>query len=125
MEGNSETPAYFYKIVPAAPSEPLPAEYPLSELDAADGFIHFSTAAQVPNTCNLFFNNVSTLWVLKLDAAKLTQSSSSSSSIKWENGFPHLYGGNFGAAEILSSQKFERGQEQKWSDTMVGSSWLE
>lgn len=47
MKENSETPVYFYKIVPSAPPEPFPAEYPLSELDAADGFIHFSTAAQV------------------------------------------------------------------------------
>lgn len=41
------TPTYVYKIVPAAPPDPIPTEYPLSELDQKDGFVHLSTAAQV------------------------------------------------------------------------------
>ena len=40
-------PTYVYKIVPTAPPEPLPAEYPLSELDQTDGFVHLSTPVQV------------------------------------------------------------------------------
>lgn len=40
-------PKYIYKIAPEAPPEPLPAVYPLSSLDAADGFIHLSEASQV------------------------------------------------------------------------------
>ncbi|KAI1632990.1 hypothetical protein F4809DRAFT_625309, partial [Biscogniauxia mediterranea] len=40
-------PTYVYKIVPEAPPCPLPAEYPLSELDQKDGFVHLSTATQV------------------------------------------------------------------------------
>lgn len=43
-------PKYVYKIVPTAPPEPLPAEYPLSELDQTDGFVHMSTAEQVKHT---------------------------------------------------------------------------
>ena len=39
-------PKYTYKIVPSSPPEVLPAEYPVSELDQKDGFIHMSTAAQ-------------------------------------------------------------------------------
>lgn len=49
-------PKYIYKIVPEAPPEPLPAVYPLSSLDAADGFIHLSEASQVREAhanCNL------------------------------------------------------------------------
>lgn len=40
-------PRYLYKIVPTAPPEPLPQEYPLSELDQTDGFVHLSTDEQV------------------------------------------------------------------------------
>ena len=40
-------PQYLYKILPSAPPSPIPADYPLSDLDRNDGFIHFSTAAQV------------------------------------------------------------------------------
>lgn len=43
----SETPQFVYKILPEAPAEPLPAQLPLSELDAKDGFVHLSTATQV------------------------------------------------------------------------------
>ena len=42
-----DLPKYVYKIIPTAPPEPLPAEYPLSELDQNDGFVHLSTAEQV------------------------------------------------------------------------------
>lgn len=46
---SSEEPEYLYKITPDAPPEPFPAESPLSALDAKDGFVHLSTAAQVHN----------------------------------------------------------------------------
>lgn len=38
---------YVYKILPSSPPEPLPALYPLSALDHADGFVHLSTNNQV------------------------------------------------------------------------------
>lgn len=44
---SSALPKFVYKIIPTAPAEPLPAEYPLSELDQTDGFVHMSTAEQV------------------------------------------------------------------------------
>lgn len=40
-------PTYVYKIVPTAPPSPIPAQYPLSELDQKDGFVHLSIAKQV------------------------------------------------------------------------------
>lgn len=43
----SESPQFIYKILPEAPAEPFPAQLPLSELDAKDGFVHLSTAVQV------------------------------------------------------------------------------
>lgn len=42
----SPLPRYVYKIIPEAPPSPLPAEWPLSDLDRNDGFIHLSTAKQ-------------------------------------------------------------------------------
>lgn len=43
----SPLPKFVYKIVPSAPPSPIPDEYPLSDLDKADGFVHLSTADQV------------------------------------------------------------------------------
>jgi uncharacterized protein (DUF952 family) len=38
---------FIYKILPAAPADPLPEQFPLSSLDQDDGFVHLSTATQV------------------------------------------------------------------------------
>lgn len=43
----ASAPTYAYKIIPTAPPSPIPEEYPLSELDRTDGFVHLSTASQV------------------------------------------------------------------------------
>jgi len=49
-----------YKIVPSAPPDPLPAEeYPLSELDRKDGFVHLSTAWQVCAPLSFLSLNIS------------------------------------------------------------------
>lgn len=48
-----DLPKFVYKIVPAAPPEPLPTEYPLSVLDETDGFVHLSTAEQVSSAAEL------------------------------------------------------------------------
>jgi len=64
-------PRYLYKICDAAPPDPLPVTLSPTELDTADGFILLSTAAQVPVTAKLFFNDNGKLWVLKLDSQAL------------------------------------------------------
>ena len=61
-----------------------------SEVDAADGFIHFSTAAQVVETARRHFAGQRDLVVFSVDAEGL------GSSLKWEPSrggalFPHLY----------------------------------
>ncbi|KAK4075820.1 hypothetical protein Trihar35433_2380 [Trichoderma harzianum] len=111
-------PKFIYKILPAAPQDPLPEQFPFSQLDANDGFVHLSTATQVPNTADLFFTEATELWLIKLELAKLAD------PLKWEDGFPHLYG-NFGAADVQSLEKFGRKEGQKWSEGMKASSWLE
>jgi len=103
-------PTHIYKLVP--PSG-MPTES-ASELDSTDwvladsavdtnsGFIHFSTAAQVPNTLKRFFASDARVYVLRLPYAPLTQRPDG--RVQWdhpethvcgdrpeEGTFPHLY----------------------------------
>ena len=62
-----------------------------AEIDLEDGFIHFSTAAQVRKTAARFFAGRDGLCLVAVDADSLGD------DLKWEpasNGilFPHLYG---------------------------------
>ncbi|OAQ62032.1 hypothetical protein VFPPC_16598 [Pochonia chlamydosporia 170] len=111
-------PKYVYKIVPTAPPEPIPQAFPLSDLDRQDGFIHLSTAQQVPLTCDRFFSSTSALWLLKFQLDQFAD------PIKWEDEFPHLYG-NFGGKDVVSVQKFDKAEGQSWPESMSASSWLE
>jgi uncharacterized protein (DUF952 family) len=61
-----------------------------SPLDERDGFIHFSTAAQVAETAAKHFANQSDLMLIAADAEAL------GAALKWERSrggdlFPHLY----------------------------------
>ena len=44
---NESQPQFLYKILPGPPPDPIPAEFPLSDLDKNDGFVHLSKASQV------------------------------------------------------------------------------
>jgi uncharacterized protein (DUF952 family) len=60
-------------------------------VDLADGFIHFSTAAQAGETARRYFTGQADLVVLEVEAADL------GADLKWEPSrggdlFPHLYG---------------------------------
>jgi uncharacterized protein (DUF952 family) len=60
-------------------------------VDQHDGFIHFSTAAQLRETAARHFSGVSDLTLVALDAQAL------GAALKWEPSrggdlFPHLYG---------------------------------
>jgi uncharacterized protein (DUF952 family) len=62
-----------------------------SPLDIADGFIHFSTAAQVRETARKHFAGVPDLLLVAVSAGSLGE------ALKWEPSrggdlFPHLYG---------------------------------
>ena len=62
-----------------------------SPVDLADGYIHFSTAAQAQETARRHFAGQADLVVLELEAAELGE------AIVWEPSrggdmFPHLYG---------------------------------
>ncbi len=62
-----------------------------AEIDLKDGYIHFSTAAQAPETARLHFKGRQDLVVLEIEAESLGE------ALKWEPSrggqlFPHLYG---------------------------------
>lgn len=62
-----------------------------SAVDAADGYIHFSTAAQVAETAGKHFAGMSDLVIVAVGAEEL------GAALKWERSrggalFPHLYG---------------------------------
>jgi uncharacterized protein (DUF952 family) len=61
-------PSFLYKLVPStAPvREPLPDRLPVSELDEMSGFVHLSTALQVPNTLKFFFKDEPLVYVLRI-----------------------------------------------------------
>ena len=60
-------------------------------IDLADGYIHFSTAAQAPETARLHFVGQANLVLLRIDVDALGE------ALRWEPSrggqlFPHLYG---------------------------------
>jgi uncharacterized protein (DUF952 family) len=66
-------------------------EFRGSEVDARDGFIHFSTAAQLAGTAAKHFAGATDLLLVAVDADALGR------ALKWEASrggdlFPHLYG---------------------------------
>ncbi len=82
-----------YKIVPAALWRAAEREgiFRGSAHDARDGFIHFSTAAQVAETAAKHFAGQDDLLLVAVDGAAL------GGALKWEVSrgaalFPHLYG---------------------------------
>lgn len=59
-------------------------------IDVADGYVHFSTAAQAPETAAKYFADVEGLFLIAVDA------DTAGDALKWEKSrgdamFPHLY----------------------------------
>jgi uncharacterized protein (DUF952 family) len=82
-----------YKICPASLWHASTREgvFCGSERDLRDGFIHFSTAAQVRETAARYFAGQDDLLLIGVEAATLD------SALKWEPSrggapFPHIYG---------------------------------
>jgi uncharacterized protein (DUF952 family) len=81
-----------YKIVPAALWRAAVAagRFEGAAVDLADGYIHFSTAAQVQETAAKHFSGMADLLLVAVDADEL------SAALRWEPSrggalFPHLY----------------------------------
>ncbi|BDD64215.1 hypothetical protein MPDQ_005120 [Monascus purpureus] len=85
-------PRYLYKIVSSTSPvrEPLPERLPVSEIDKNSGFIHLSTAKQVPVTLKSFFEGEPLVYVLRIsyDAVR--------SDIRWEDPDTKSFGSRYG-----------------------------
>lgn len=53
---------------------------------STEGFIHCSTREQLADTANRYFTDAAQLVALEIAPDK------AGSEVRWENGFPHLYG---------------------------------
>jgi uncharacterized protein (DUF952 family) len=80
-----------FKIVPRAEWEAQSGDYHGSVHDKADGFLHFSTASQLPETLRLYYAGQDDLILIAVNADAL------GAALKWERSeargedFPHLY----------------------------------
>lgn len=82
-----------YKICPASAWREAERQgvFRGSPVDISDGFIHFSTAAQVEETARKHFFGQAGLFLIAVDADRLGD------ALRWERSrndelFPHLYG---------------------------------
>lgn len=117
----SPLPNYLYKILPSAPPSPLPERLPLSDLDRNDGYIHLSTARQVPGTADKFFGSFAELYLLRIRYDALAAGTDSDGAkgkgeVKWEevkgrqDWFAHYYGADLGSGNVESVMRVERGE---------------
>lgn len=95
------TPRLIYKIATPQSLEGArqSGAYAGMPIDAADGYLHFSTAAQLAETLRLHFKGQAGLVILAVRAAEL------GASLVWEPSrggqlFPHLYGGPLDLASV-------------------------
>lgn len=114
-------PAYIFKIISSQP-DIKSEKIQLTELDKQSGFVHLSTGAQIPHTCERFFSSTETLYIVKFPYEKLE------SNIKWERAhdndelFPHLYS-DLWAADMDSARQFHKGAGS-WMDVLGRDAWL-
>lgn len=80
-------------------------ESPGAPVDVADGFVHFSTAAQLPGTLAKHFAGQDGLWLLSVEAGR----ESVAAALEWEPSrggdlFPHLYAA-LRLSDVLEAQR--------------------
>ena len=146
MSAPSPIPTYVYKILPntspyTGTPIPIPSswEFPKTQTDLTDGFVHMSTLSQLPSTLTRFYSSQDDLTkgvqLLKVDYARL----SAWKTVKWEksrsNGesYPHLYGtltGEFVRDLKVVKRKEDKGDEkgESWEDVvdrLKKDGWLE
>ncbi|KAF2838941.1 hypothetical protein M501DRAFT_1017020 [Patellaria atrata CBS 101060] len=122
---SSESLKHVYKIGTAFPSleELNGGTYPLSPLDAADGFIHLSTSSQVPATCGRFFADHKEITLLKIPLEKVEN------KVKWEASrghgvFAHIYG-DLIASDVTDRKTFALKEGEEWEKVLKTEEWLE
>jgi uncharacterized protein (DUF952 family) len=80
-----------------------------ASIDVADGFVHFSTAAQLPGTLARHFAGERGLWLLAVDA------DAAGADLAWEPSrggalFPHLYR-PLRRGDLVSAQRLAEGPD--------------
>ena len=81
-----------FKVVPCSEWMASSGDYAGSAHDKADGFLHFSTASQLPETLRLHYSGQDELMLVAVESETL------GAALKWEHApsrgedFPHLYG---------------------------------
>ncbi|KAM0722641.1 hypothetical protein Q7P37_002082 [Cladosporium fusiforme] len=115
MSTTSE-PTFWYKILDEAPPSPLPDTLPATALDANDGFIHLSTASQIPITAGLFFSTFERIWVLKLQRENIDGRVEYPPELG--KSCPHIHDSQKGLGKhnVESVIELRRGEGQKWAD---------
>ena len=119
----SQDVKYIYKIAPSSPTIPvtpsaeLPEGYslPASELDKKSGFVHMSTAAQIPGTLKHFFPTSSSgrdsVYLLKAPLKPLEDQG----LIRWEDPKGEICGPRAGEgmfAHIYDDRKFKLSRDE-------------
>ncbi|CAF1015654.1 unnamed protein product [Didymodactylos carnosus] len=116
-------PEYVYKILVQSLPDPLPRIIPyLNDLDAHDGYVHLSTAQQVPSTTSRFFKDYNMVYILKISYPAIK------TQVKWENtgnhgSFPHIYG-DFVADSIVDQKSFTNNGKD-WQHVLENEKWIE
>ncbi|KAJ7276270.1 hypothetical protein B0H12DRAFT_1227437 [Mycena haematopus] len=113
-------PTYIYKLISfTSPIDPIPETLPLSELDAASGFMHFSTALQVARTLKRFFAQDPRVTILRIDYSRVEE------EIRWEAPgevggegiFPHIYNRPLASTDIESMSVLENNKGD-WDEAL-------
>ncbi|KAK1822918.1 hypothetical protein LTR12_002640 [Friedmanniomyces endolithicus] len=118
MATTASTIRFLYKILSSPPPMPIPRD--LTSVDAADGFIHLSTAAQTPGTAARFFGTSSTLWIVRIDREKLE---AGQGELRWEESknhgeFAHLYGADVAASVVAEVLEERRTEGEEWQELL-------
>ncbi len=111
-----------YKICPRADWTRAAADgvYTGSAVDLADGFIHFSTASQAPETAARHFAGQDDLVLVQVDTARLP-----AGALRWEPSrggdlFPHLYAAlPVGAARRVDPLPWHGDAGHRFPETMA------
>jgi uncharacterized protein (DUF952 family) len=113
---SSSAPTFWYKILDQPPPSPLPETLPPTDLDAQDGFIHLSTASQIPITAGLFFQSHDIIWVLKLRREKVD--GRVEYPLELGESCPHIHDSRTGLGKhnVEDVIELERKKDQKWAD---------
>ena len=81
-----------FKIVPSPEWDLVGSDYEGSAHDLSDGFLHFSTLTQLPETLQLYYKGQRDLVLIAVDPVPLSAKLKYEFSASRGTSFPHLYG---------------------------------